>query len=420
MADEQQQKENEYKRKLDADRTAVKQSQQPDADATQKENEKESLFQRVGKGKIGRAGRAAISAGLLSSSTPGGQRAFSEGEEVREAQQADRQAKEQVVARQEQLNPEDFFGQGATVNEQTEPYQNIQSSEAPKQVDKNLKDKVADATLSAGKGAATLGQAAGKTAEVAGKGAEFAGKGIEAGGQAIKKGGQAMTRAGAELSGTGVGAIAGIPLAAAGLATTAAGAGVQVAGKGTQAAGKGVSKGGQAVAEGSGRAKDTLGKAKQLRDFKASAGDGPGEGYMNLARKLRLAKQKAAQGDVAGIVGDAVDTVAQFGTARALVWAWGALIPTFGLSVLYINFHFAAHYFLHSEKFCAFGQEWMSRKVGASGGAEKITQEATGMLEIGEVIAMLLVDVILGLIILISILVGYFVINPLEGLKLLQ
>jgi hypothetical protein len=45
------------------------------------------------------------------------------------------------------------------------------------------------------------------------------------------------------------------------------------------------------------------------------------------------------------------------GTSQLLRMSWFALIPSFGLSLLYINIHIFMH-FLFPSLFCALGEEW--------------------------------------------------------------
>lgn len=50
-------------------------------------------------------------------------------------------------------------------------------------------------------------------------------------------------------------------------------------------------------------------------------------------------------------------------TAVALRAAWQFLIASFGLTLLYVNFHFLARYLGGSRKFCEFGAEWSPRTI---------------------------------------------------------
>ncbi|MFH1098408.1 MAG: hypothetical protein V1723_00545 [Candidatus Uhrbacteria bacterium] len=74
-------------------------------------------------------------------------------------------------------------------------------------------------------------------------------------------------------------------------------------------------------------------------------------------------------------------------TANFLRGAWLQLLPTFGLTLLYINFHFIARYMAGSQKFVDFGSEWKTTKVPGEG------QSNIG-LRYGEIIALALLDAI--------------------------
>ncbi len=95
-------------------------------------------------------------------------------------------------------------------------------------------------------------------------------------------------------------------------------------------------------------------RAKELRDNQA---------------KSRLRKNANALADVAGEVA----------TAHLLKLSWINLIDSFGLTLLYINFHFAARYFAGSRRFCQFGIEWFTfGKVGVAKKAKgRARQQAT-------------------------------------------
>lgn len=281
------------------------------------------------------------------------------------------------------------------------------------------------------------GQVAGKTANVAGKGVEaagegmqaagtgidVAGKGVSAVGRGVRKAGSAMTRAGVELSSTGIGAIAGVPLAIAGGATAVAGAGTEVAGKGVTAAGRGVRVAGRGVqntgstissaGQGLNRMGGRLGGAgKELKTVANSPLSELGDtSQTNILKrefaKTKKAAQDALRGDVIGGV-EAIGTeVASFALARALSLAWEFLIPTFGLSLIWINIHFVAHYIFHSEKFCAFGDEWSI----TSGKGSKLMPG----IEYAEIMGMVVLDLLAFVLILVITGVGAGLIRSITG-----
>lgn len=80
----------------------------------------------------------------------------------------------------------------------------------------------------------------------------------------------------------------------------------------------------------------------------------------------------------------AVRAGAQGATQQILRIAWTSVIPTFGLSLLYVNFHFIARYFAHAESFAAFGSEW--------GGPARVAAHPSAALEYAEIGALLALD----------------------------
>lgn len=237
---------------------------------------------------------------------------------------------------------------------------------------------------------ATGGQIAGRTTQVAAKGVEVAAKGTEAISKGVKKGGQALTRSGAELSGTGLGAIAGVPMMIAGGAMTAGGAVGEGLSKGAQKGAQSVNQFGSRVAEGS-------------KDMKrGSKGTSPleelgNESLTNLLKRELTKTKKAAKDALHGDVGGVVDAIggeaANFALARALSLAWEFLIPTFGLSLIWINIHFVAHYFFHSDKFCAFGDEWSKKGAKMIPGLEYV--EIMGLIAL-DLLAFVVILVVTG------------------------
>ena len=73
-------------------------------------------------------------------------------------------------------------------------------------------------------------------------------------------------------------------------------------------------------------------------------------------------------------------------TQQALRVAWTTIIPTFGLSLLYVNFHFVARYFAHAQSFAPFGSEWSS-------GVRTSAPPSTA-LEYAEISALIVLDIL--------------------------
>ncbi len=237
---------------------------------------------------------------------------------------------------------------------------------------------------------ATGGQIAGRTTQAAAKGVEIAAKGTEAVSRGVRRGGQSLTRAGAELSSTGVGAIAGVPMMIAGGAMAAGGAVGEGLSKGAQKSAQGANKFGARVAEGSKEMKQGLKGASALEEL---GNESPTNILKREFAKTKKAAKDAIEGNVTKAVGDLGGEAVSFALARALSLAWEFLIPTFGLSLIWINIHFVARYIFHSDKFCAFGDEW------------SITRSKTSKLipglEIVEIMGLIVLDLLAFVIILV-------------------
>jgi hypothetical protein len=123
---------------------------------------------------------------------------------------------------------------------------------------------------------------------------------------------------------------------------------------------------------------------------------GRGETEMGRARKLRQSITRAREmaAAVKGAPEAAKEAAAQVGqifTARALNFSWLNLIDSFGLTFLYILFHFVMAYIVGSQAFCKFGEEWAPPKAPQ---AQKEFAKSFGA-EIFEIIGMFLILVII-------------------------
>lgn len=98
-------------------------------------------------------------------------------------------------------------------------------------------------------------------------------------------------------------------------------------------------------------------------------------------------------------------------TGQVLKSAWQYLLPSYGLTLLYINFHFLARHFAHRKGFAPFGSEWKIWRtvLGWPGFALKYV----------EFIALLFLDALVALIILTAIvlisIIGWALANPGEA-----
>ncbi|MFA5188488.1 MAG: hypothetical protein WC460_03960 [Patescibacteria group bacterium] len=87
-------------------------------------------------------------------------------------------------------------------------------------------------------------------------------------------------------------------------------------------------------------------------------------------------------------------------TAQALKFSWLNLIDSFGLTLIYINFHFLGKYIAGSNLFSDFGEEWLPKTAseampGKGGGAPKWF----------EIIALFLLDFILIILVLFALII---------------
>jgi len=280
-------------------------------------------------------------------------------------------------------------------------------------------ERAGTAVQAVGRGTEVAGagiQASGKGVEVAGQATEVAGKGIDVGGKAVsaagkgmERGGAAMVRAGAAMSGTVAGAVVGVPLAVAGGVTAAAGGvadvggkGVQAAGKGTQAAGKGIRSAGVGLQDAGMGIKNTGkgmaqagGEMKSMGQQAGVMGPTGAGGPASFARRLRDAKEKAKEtaGGSGGVVSGVSQAAGKKVFAQMLAWSWRLVLPSFGLTAIYLNAHAVARYLMHLGAFCSFGEEWSFGSKG--GGGMELPKEVSKNLEKVEIMGLVFIDIII-------------------------
>lgn len=100
-----------------------------------------------------------------------------------------------------------------------------------------------------------------------------------------------------------------------------------------------------------------------------------------------------------------------------LRWAWGTLIPSFGLTLIYINMHIFLRQ-VFPDAFCKLGEEWMPKMTLGENSAKNVAGTAFGL---AEIIGLLLLDlvaifIIMGVLALISMIITWAT-NPAEALK---
>lgn len=71
---------------------------------------------------------------------------------------------------------------------------------------------------------------------------------------------------------------------------------------------------------------------------------------------------------------------AKMGTNRALKWAWTVLIPSLGLSLIYINTHVFLRWIFPSA-FCKLGEEWVPKQITGEHSSKNVAGTAFGIVE---------------------------------------
>lgn len=113
---------------------------------------------------------------------------------------------------------------------------------------------------------------------------------------------------------------------------------------------------------------------------------------IHAARQAMDLKQKAKDK-----LEEKITAPARVATNRALCWAWGALIPSFGLSLFYINAHVGLRMVFGEKLFCKLGEEWIPKEIASFGGkAGKTVNYGFCLAEKG---AVMLLDAILLIVI---------------------
>jgi hypothetical protein len=126
-----------------------------------------------------------------------------------------------------------------------------------------------------------------------------------------------------------------------------------------------------------------------------------------LANLKRAASQaEGSKTDAEGVGTQVANMSGKILTGKILNYCWADVadlfVSTFGLSLVYINFHFIMKYVASVKFFCEFGEEWTMKGAtgGAAGQAEnQSAQTASSALKWGEIIAMFLLDIIVVLLI---------------------
>lgn len=100
-------------------------------------------------------------------------------------------------------------------------------------------------------------------------------------------------------------------------------------------------------------------------------------------REMRQAAKNAKAEAEARVASSATSVnSAKVATNRALAFAWLNLIPSFGLTLIYINLHVFMG-FLFPGLFCKLGEEWLPKAVAGASSDVKAVSKGAGLVETG-------------------------------------
>lgn len=109
-------------------------------------------------------------------------------------------------------------------------------------------------------------------------------------------------------------------------------------------------------------------------------------------REKILAAQQAKEKAQSGLNNKVMSPVNQ-ASKKALRWAWFSLIPSWGLSLLWINIHVFLKMIFGEKMFCKLGDEWAPKIVGTGEhSAKNVAGTAFGIVEI---MGLLMLDLVL-------------------------
>ncbi len=146
----------------------------------------------------------------------------------------------------------------------------------------------------------------------------------------------------------------------------------------------------------------TLGQQEQdkaaerlRREKQNSAGEAEnsGEGQGSLRERIMQARQAMDLKERAKKMEEKVLAPVKAGTSKLLANAWRVLIPSWGLSFLWINIHVFLKSVFGEKLFCKLGDEWMPKQAQAAGGEAGKT--VSGGARIIELIVWLFINTIL-------------------------
>jgi hypothetical protein len=121
-------------------------------------------------------------------------------------------------------------------------------------------------------------------------------------------------------------------------------------------------------------------RQEKRRAERAEFGYNKAADYANIRQAIFSARQ--AKERVRQKIADTVTAPVIGATDWLLRWSWASLIPSWGLSLIYINMHVFLHWVLGGNFFSALGEEWAPKKARAMAGeAGKTGAKAVGIVE---------------------------------------
>ncbi|MFH0805257.1 MAG: hypothetical protein V1916_03640 [Patescibacteria group bacterium] len=140
-------------------------------------------------------------------------------------------------------------------------------------------------------------------------------------------------------------------------------------------------------------------KDQSAKSSAETSGIGGGSSASAMKRGLEAAK-KLSPGNLKNLKDAAVEQATQAASmmsARALSACWQFLLPSFGLTLIWLNIHLVGRYIFRFQFLCAFGDEWnmMKGNPATAGGP----QMSVPGLQAAEIMAVLVLDVLLAAII---------------------
>jgi hypothetical protein len=134
-------------------------------------------------------------------------------------------------------------------------------------------------------------------------------------------------------------------------------------------------------------------KNKQAETEKGAEDEKTGEKKGGVRDRINQLKEKVNSEDKAKKkIEEAITSPAKQGTNQLLRAAWESLIPSFGMSLIYINIHVFLHLVLGDKLFCRLGDEWIPKEMKmALGEAGNKGGKAFGIFEI---MGLLFLDII--------------------------